>query len=156
MKTLAHGRSMLVAALCWLQGLLWLWPRVVEASTLASDVKGYDWMSLAYAGGLGLLGGGLALIVALATDRRVVLGVLGEGLRNAMVSPIAGAMAYVGLEAIVAWRWVDPLAPAVRFLGIVGSGWAAIPFIEWVRGLAQRFVGFVGDWLVARAGGQKP
>lgn len=149
---IAHRPTVTGLATAWCFAVLWLWPRAVRAGTLSSDMKAYDWASLGYACALGLLGGVLALIVALATDRRVVTQVLGEGVRNALVSPIAGAVAYLALEAVTALQWWQ--APTVaRFLLIVGAGWAGIAFFEWVRSLASRGAVRVGEWLVA---GGKP
>jgi hypothetical protein len=146
---IAHRPTVASLAVAWCCCVLWLWPRAVRAGTLSTEVKAYDWASLGYACALGLLGGVLALIVALATDRRVVLEVLTEGGRNAIVSPIAGGAAYLLLEALAGLDWLH--APTmVRFLVIVGSGWAGIAFFLWTREVAGKGATKFGEWLVAR------
>lgn len=151
MSRFAHGRTLTIAVLCWSACLLWLWPRAVLAGTLSQEVKGYDWTSLGYACALGALGGALALIVALATDSRVVTAVLKESLRNALVSPIAGAVVYVGQEAAISSHWLEGLSPIVRFLAIVGGGWAGIALLQWVRQLGGKLLELAADWIVAKA-----
>lgn len=138
-----------VLSVCWVWTALWLWPLAVSAGTLSADVNVYDWTSLGYAGALGLLGGVLALIVALATDRRVVREVLGEGVRNAIVSPIAGGVAYLLLESAAAAGWYT--APAmVRFACLVGAGWAGSAFFVWLRAGVARLAAALADRLVAK------
>lgn len=150
---IAHARALLFAFPTWCIALLWLWPRAVQAEALAKEVRGYDWPSLGYAAALGLLGGCLALIYALATDRRVVVEVLKEAGRNALVSPLAGLVAYMLLKALAALDWLT-LSTEPRFVVIVGAGWAAIAFIEWVRAMAAKGATNVGGWLLTR--GEKP
>jgi len=144
-----HSASVSVLSSAWAVVALWLWPRAVQAGPLSGDFGVYDWTSLAYAALLGLMGGALALIVALATDRRVVLQVLGEGLRNALVSPIAGMAAYLMADAVSGMGWVT-LPSGGRFLVIVGSGWAGIAFFAWARETAGKAASALGDWLVKR------
>jgi len=144
-----HSTSVSMLSSAWAVAALWLWPRAVAAQTLSQDFGHYDWVSLAYAAALGLMGGMLALIVALATDRRVVLQVLGEGLRNALVSPIAGMAAYLMVDAVVSAGWATVPAGG-RFLAIVGSGWAGIAFFAWARETAGKAATALGDWLVKK------
>ena len=146
---LYHAPALAVALPTWLLALLWLWPRAVMAESLSAEFKGYDWTSVLYASALGLLGGALALIVALATDRRVVHEVLVESGRNAMVSPIAGAAAYLGLKAAAAMGWFT-ISTEPRFLVIVASGFAGIAFFQWVRGLGIDGAASFRAWIVER------
>lgn len=146
---IAHARAVSIAFTIWMVCLLWLWPRAVRASTLSSEFKLYDWESLGYAAALGSLGGFLALIYALATDRRVVVTVLGESLRNGIVSPIAGATAFLGIRAAAAMGWFE-LSTEPRFLVIVGAGFAGIAFIQWARDLAGKGAAALGSWLVRK------
>lgn len=149
MNFFAHARAVLVALPLWAFAFLWLWPRAVRAESLSAEFRLYDWTSLLYAGALGLLGGCLALIVALATDRRVVLQVLAEGARNAMVSPIAGAAAYLLLKAAAA-QGLFSVSTEPRFLLIVGSGWAGIAFFAWLREMAGRGATGLAEWVIHR------
>lgn len=146
---LAHARALVIAVPSWCYAVLWLWPRAAQADALATEFWQYDWLSLVYAAGMGLLGGFLALIYALATDRRVVLEVLKEGGRNALVSPIAGAGAYLFLKACAALGWFTvPTDP--KFFCIVTAGWAGTAAIEWAGVTLKKAMGELGDWLVAR------
>lgn len=148
--TIAHRPTVTALTGAWAVVALWLWPRAVRAGTLAGEVKAFDWPSLGYACALGLLGGVLALIVALATDGRVVKEVLGESLRNAMVSPIGGALAYLMLESLASMSERYHFSTVTRFLVIVGAGYAGIAFFTWVRGVAARGAAGFGEWLVVR------
>lgn len=147
MLKVAHARAVGVALFSWWIGFLWLWPRAVRAESLEREARLYDWTSLGYAAGLGLLGGFLAIIYALASDRRVVLTVLADAGRNALVSPIAGMAAYLTLKAAVSFGWMH-LTTEPRFLIIVGSGWAGIACFQWVRGFGAAAAPKVRDGLV--------
>jgi hypothetical protein len=149
MKHIEHAKAVVWLFATWCISLAWLWPHAVQAGTLSADLRVYDWHSLGYAAALGLLGGLLALIVALATDHRVLMEVLTESLRNALVSPIAGAAAYLLLESMNGMGWI--MLPSVgRFLVIMGSGWAGIAFFVWARGAVSIGAVEVGKWLVSR------
>jgi hypothetical protein len=149
MKKIEHAKAVVWLFSTWCIAVAWLWPHAVRAGTLSADLRVYDWSSLGYAAALGLLGGLLALIVALATDHRVLMEVLKESLRNALVSPIAGTAAYLLLEAMGSLGWL--MLPAVgRFLVIMGSGWAGIAFFIWARDVASKGATAFGQWLVAR------
>lgn len=148
---LAHARETAAAVLTWCAALMWLWPRAALAdAALSAEFRLYDWWSLLYAACLGLLGGSLALIVALATDRRVVFEVFKESGRNAVVSPIAGAAAYLGLKALAAFGWLPVLSTEPRFLVIVGCGWAGIAFFGWVRAAAGQGAATLAAWLARK------
>lgn len=151
MKPLAHERAVLIAAPLWSICLLWLWPRAARAEALSAEIWRYDWASMGYACLLGLMGGALSLIVALATDRRVVVEVLREGTRNAIVSPIAGAGAYAGLKTLAALGWFTA-STEPRFLVIVAAGYAGIASIEWARAVGGKLAAAAGEWLVNRGG----
>lgn len=132
----AHSIVTTIAVPVWCWAFLWLWPQAVRAdAALGAEVLAYDWKSMLYAAGLGLLGGALALIVALATDKRVVLDVLADALRNMLVSPIAGCIAFMALKAAAAVGWLN-ITTEPRFLVIIASGWAGIAFIAWARDTA--------------------
>lgn len=148
--TIAHRPTVTALSAAWAITVLWLWPRAVRAGTLAGEVKAFDWSSLGYACALGLLGGFLALIVALASDTRVVKEILEEGLRNALVSPIGGAIAYLLLEGLASLSERYHFSTVVRFLVIVGAGYAGIAFFTWVRGVTAQGAVSVGEWLVNR------
>jgi hypothetical protein len=149
MKHIAHFRTVSALSFAWTFALFWVFPRAVQAGTLSSDITVYDWISLAYACALGLLGGCLSLIVALASDRRVVGEVLLEGGRNALVSPIAGAAAYLMVDAAASMGWVG-LSPVTRFLVIVGAGWAGVAFFVWARDLAGKAATTFAEWVINR------
>jgi hypothetical protein len=146
---IAHAWAVSILSSAWFMAALWLWPHAAQAGTLSSDFGLYDWVSLGYAALLGLMGGMLALIVALASDRRVVMQVLKEGLRNALVSPIAGMAAYLLVDALNGIGWVT-LPSGGRFLVIVGGGWAGIAFFVWARETAGKASVVLGDWLVRK------
>lgn len=150
MKCLAHARAVLVTTLAGATYTAWLWPRAVRAETLETELHRYDWTSLGYAAGLGLLGGCLALIVALATDKRVVTQVLVESGRNALVSPIAGMAAYLLMKAAAAQGLLH-LGTEPRFLVIVGCGWGGIAFFVWLRTLAGKLAVNLASHIVNRS-----
>jgi hypothetical protein len=149
MKNIAHARIVSASMFAWSVTLLWIFPRAVLAGTLSSDISVYDWVSLSYACGLGLLGGCLSLIVALASDRRVVGEVLLEGARNALVSPIAGAAAYLMVDSVTSMGWIG-LSPVARFLVIVGAGWAGVAFFVWARDTAAKAATALAEWVINR------
>lgn len=140
-------RPMPIAVLLpgWLACASWLWPLAAHAATLGDELRVYDWPSLGYAGALGLLGGTLALIVALATERRVVLEIVLEGVRNAIVSPIAGAGCYALVKSAAALGWFT-LSTEPRFLLIVAAGYAGIAAIDWARGFTRRGADAFEGW----------
>jgi hypothetical protein len=143
----AHTRALALALPAWTFAVAWVWPRAARAEALSSEVHTYDWTSVAYAGGLGLLGGGLALMVALATDKRVVTEVFRESARNAFVSPLGGILAFPCLKAGTALDLFS-LTTEPRFLVIVASGYAGIALIEWVRSLFTAGAPRVRDGLI--------
>ena len=149
--TFAHARLLLVAIPAWCWALLWLVPRAAQADALSAEFRAYDWTSLLYAGALGLLGGALALIVALASDRRVVREVWGESWRNTLVSPIGGVAMYLVLKGLVGLGWVV-LSTEPRFALIVGAGWAGIELFVWGRGVAGRAAAAFAEWAINRGG----
>lgn len=163
MKYLAHARALLVALPLWVFLVAWLWPRAARAEALAAEFWLFDWKSLGYAAMLGLAGGFLNLIYALATDRRVVTQILLESGRNGMVSPIAGAGAYLGLK-LATWAGGVHLPTEPRFLVIIAAGYAGIAVIEWTKGLARAgaprmrdgLIDFAVGWLQRRRGGTPP
>ena len=144
---IAHARLVFWLLLLWAGAVLALWPLAVRAGTLSDDAKLYDWLSLSFAGGFGILGGVLALIVALATDDRVVSHILREGLRNIIVSPIGGAVAYLLIEWSTSLAGFN-LSPVGRFVVIGGSGWAGVAFFVWVRDGAKRMAVSFANWVI--------
>lgn len=150
---IAHARLVFWLALMWVGIVAALWPAAVRAGTLSADIKLYDWLSLTYAGAFGILGGVLALIVALATDSRVVPDVLREGLRNIIVSPIGGAAAFLIIESATSMTGFN-LSPVGRFIVIGGSGWAGVAFFVWARDTATRIAFSFANWVVKQ--GPKP
>jgi hypothetical protein len=147
---LAHARAVAVLSLAWVGAALWLVPLAAQAQALSDEVAGYDWTSLGWGAVLGLLGGLLQLIVALASDRRILLQVLLEAGRNTLVSPIAGAAMYLGIKTLTAMHWLAVDTEA-RFLLIVAAGWAGVEFFRWAKGLAKKVAGEIGAWLVSRS-----
>jgi hypothetical protein len=138
-----HSKSVISLSISWVWAVVWMWPYAVSAGTLTGDLRAYDYTSLGWGAALGLLGGLLALIVALATDRRVVSQVLTESLRNALVSPIAGAAAFLALEGMVGMGWFFP-PPVGRFLILIASGWAGTAFFVAIQGfVAVNFKAFL-------------
>lgn len=146
---IAHAKWVCGLTLMWFGLVLALWPAAVKAGTLSADIKLYDWLSLSYAAAFGVLGGVLALIVALATDTRVVTHVLLEGVRNIIVSPIGGAAAYLLIQAAVDMTGLD-LSPVGRFIVIGGSGWAGVAFFGWARDVAGKGATALAQWIISR------
>lgn len=151
MRLIEHARAVASLFCAWLLSVVWLWPHAVRAGTLSADLKVYDWTSLGYAAVLGFLGGVLALIVALASDHRAVTEVLKEGIRNAIVSPIAGAAMFLAVESMTSASWFL-LPPVGRFLLIGGSGWAGIAFFIWMRGLVGKFAVWAAEQVLTKLG----
>lgn len=121
-----------------------------SAIPLHNEILSYDWISLGDAAGLGLVGGAVALVVALATDKRVVGEVVREGIRNVIVAPLAGVGAYLLIESAVSLDWVSDLPPVTRFVIIAAAGWAGIGFFVWLRGLAAQAAVAVAEWSIGK------
>lgn len=145
----AHAPLLSALVPAWVSALLWVVPHAAKADTLSVEFHRYDWLSLLYAGALGLLGGGLALIVALASDKRVVREVWSESWRNALVSPIAGAAMFLCLKALAGLGWLS-LTVEPRFALIVGAGWAGIAFFAWGREFAGKAAAAFSEWAINR------
>lgn len=106
--------------LCY-AGLSW------AASSFAQDVRGYDWESLLWSGAAGLLGGAFRTILTLAGDGRVVLDILKESWKDAIVALIAGLAAYVVIQGVNSTHYFD-IPRDLRMLIIVGAGWTRMGF----------------------------
>ena len=107
-------------------GLLWLWcfaGLTWAANTFAQDVRGYDWESLLWGAAAGLLGGALRTILTLATDSRVVLDILRESWKDAIVALIGGGVAYALVQAAASLHLFE-VSRDLRMLIIVGFGWS--------------------------------
>jgi hypothetical protein len=86
---------------------------------------------------MSLMGGALRTIFTLATDATVVLSFGREMLKDGVVAMIAGALAYIVLEAARAFHLM-PLASEVRFAVIVFAGWSRLSFFGWLNQLGTR------------------
>lgn len=144
-----HGPLLAALIPAWVAALLALHSQAVRADPLSTEFRAYDWWSLMYAAALGLLGGALAMIVALASDRRAVREVWAESWRNALVSPIGGLAMYLGLRGLAGAGWLT-LTVEPRFALIVGAGWAGIAFFAWGRDTAGKGAAALAGWLVNR------
>jgi hypothetical protein len=137
----------------WCCAFAALWPRAVaaqelltaatSAASLAHDIHTFDLESLAWAVVMSLMGGGLRTIFTLATDATVVVSFGREMLKDAVVAMIAGALAYIVVEAFGAFK-VMPVAPEVRFAIIVFAGWSRLSFFGWLNRLGTQVTESVG------------
>lgn len=143
---IAHTSLVSILSIVWLVMAAILWPLSAYAASLSADVKVYDWLSLLAACGIGMLGGLGALIVALASDEKVVLHVTRDSLRNMIVSPIAGAAVYLLIEAMEDLN----LTPGKRFFAIGFAGWAGIEFFVRGRKVALEWLDSVAKWIINR------
>lgn len=119
------------------------------ARTLREDLLQYDWISLGDAAGIGVAGGVMALVVSLATDKRIVKDILLESVRNLVVSPIGGAGAYLAMDAMSTSGWVD-FPTVLRFLIIAIAGWAGVALFVWAKSLVTSLSVVVAEWIIKR------
>jgi hypothetical protein len=139
-----------MAIACWTCALLLAFPMAVHASsTFASDVRGYDVGSLGWAVAMALFGGALRTIFTLASDSKLVQSAFRESWKDAIVAMIAGALAYIALEALRAANYF-PVASEVRFAAVVFAGWSRLAFFGWINAFGVRVTDAVNE-RVARA-----
>ncbi len=101
-------------------------------TTLAQDVRAYDWESLAWAGAAGLLGGVGRFILSLASDRDVVLRIPPGWWRGVLASVLAGLAGYVvvqgGSAFVQTYLGMQGVPRDVRTMILVVAGWMGLRF----------------------------
>lgn len=124
---------------CWTLTLVCVLPFALAQAqdSFAKDVRGYDVESLGWAVVMSLLGGALRTIFTLATDDHIVSSFGRETVKDGVVAMIAGALAYIVLEAFSSAK-VLPVASEIRFAVIVFAGWSRMSFFGWLNKLGTR------------------
>lgn len=107
----------------------------VKAATLAEFMGGYDWQSLKWAAGLAVLGGVLRTIASLQSEDRVVAIWAKEAAWDAFYALIAGAFAFIVLEALRSLSWAIP--SEVRFTALVVAGIGRKDTVKWLLDAAK-------------------
>lgn len=128
----------LVTSLCfvWVALATYSLPLAAHAASLTDDVASFDLRAAGWAAVIGAMGGFAALIVALGSDKRHLTEIVPEALRNLMVSPVAGFVAYLVLEAAI--PGVPVLNKIQRFLALGFAGWAGVAFFIWGTAIVQK------------------
>lgn len=137
MLKLAHARAIGFFMPAWLFMVVWLVPRAAEAATLVDydqGIRALNWGSIGLAALTGFAGGFGMLVLALATDTRVVREVLKEGLLNALASPIMGLLMYATLQAVRSFGWSVPFE--LSFISVLAAGMAAVPLWRFLQSTA--------------------
>lgn len=102
------------------------------STSLAQDVRAYDWESLALAGAAGLLGCAFRTLLTMAMLRSAVFRLPPEAWSDAVIAIIAGLAAYVvvqGASATIQAYWSAAGVPsALRLLIVVMAGWMGARF----------------------------
>lgn len=137
MLKFAHGRVLSILTPLWLLWVVWLFPRLSYAGSLDYDqgIRDLNWSAIGLAALTGFAGGFGMLILALATDKRVVRAVMREGLRNALASPIMGLLAYGVLQAVSSFGWRIPFE--VSFVAVLVAGMAAVSLWAFITSTAS-------------------
>lgn len=89
--------------------------------SLSTELTGYDWSSILFAGGFGLMGGIGATIVRLMSTKVFVLYPWRQLLRDLVVAMIGGAVVYV------IFLWLQTVSPSIfnkelRMIAIIIAG----------------------------------
>ena len=122
----------------WCLVLVLLWPRAVQAQeSLASDVRSYDLESRLWAVIIALMGGALGTHFTLATDATLIVSYTREILKDAVVAMIAGALAYIALQALNSFTFIH-IPSEARFAVIVFAGWSRLAFFGWLNKFGTR------------------
>ena len=93
------------------------------ANTFAQDALSYDWASLMFAAFAGLLGGFLRTILTLAGEKRVVLDILRESWKDALVALVGGGLVYLAIQGVASMGWIN-VPRDMRILLVVGAGFS--------------------------------
>jgi len=152
MLKIAHARAVALFATVWLWLLAWLAPRFAMAAALVpydAGIRALNWPAIGLAALTGFAGGVAMLVLALATDQRVVREILAEGVRNAIASPITGLMAYGVLQAAAALGWRAPFE--VSFVVLLLAGMGAVPLVGFFQGTASAGAPRVREGLIELA-----
>jgi hypothetical protein len=141
--------------LCWVMAFAITLPRAVMAATFSDDMRAYDIQSLGWAAIMSLFGGALRTIFTLTADARVVQSALRELWKDVLVAMIAGAVAYIALEAVKAAHLM-PVPSEVRFAVIVFAGWSRLSFFGWLNTLGTRVADAITDKLTGAIASSPP
>lgn len=108
--------------------LLWLWSfsKLLYAATVplgpfSADVAGFDFESVMYAAGAGLLGGAGRTIYSLASDKVLVGSLWREGIKDGVIAIMGGIVAFV-LVTYLANFWPTIFTREARMILIVCAG----------------------------------
>lgn len=121
-------------------GFTWalLWTAVVLAAptTLAQDMRSYDWESLGWAAGASLAGGLARTIISLASDKVAVIFVWRQLWRDAVIALVAGGLCYVAILAAQSY-WPAVFTREIRMLLLVATGYSRMKWQEFAFDLAR-------------------
>lgn len=113
----------------------------IVLAPLSQDVKGFDFESMLTAMGAGLLGGAGRTIYSLASERIVVGSLWREGIKDATLALMGGAVAWFVVTYLSNF-FPTILTREFRMLAIVAAGASRGKWADWVGG-------FVSDGLAA-------
>jgi len=117
MKSTKITNYLLFAWLCCYTGLSY------AAGSFYDDARGYDWSSLGVAACAGMLGGFLQTILTLSSDKRIVLDILRDALKDLVVALVGGIIVFIVVQAVASMNWIT-IPRDVRILLIVGAGFS--------------------------------
>lgn len=133
MKT--HPKLVSVLTLVWLI----VFTKLVYAASglppFSQDFLGFDFESMLYAAGAGLLGGAGRTIYSLASEKVLVGSLWREGTKDAILSLLCG---------VVAWAIVTT---AANFWPGLFTSWVRMLIIVWAGTLRGRLFNLLGDWI---------
>jgi hypothetical protein len=140
-----HEKTVVVLLTIW----AFTFTNIVRAATLSEFMGAYDWPSLFWAAKLGIMGGVLRTICTLAGDGRVVWLVLLEGLRDAIVSLIAGMAMFAAIEVVRSSGLA--VSDAQRFGAILVAGVMRKSTFTWMGSIGTEVLSGVRGRLLPRA-----
>lgn len=111
-----HQRLVSYLAFAWLV----CYHKLIYAAPFSADVRSYDYESLLWAMAASLLGGAARTILTLASDKVVVLNLLKESRKDAVVALVGGAVVYVILQWLM--TYVTFVNSEFRMLALLATG----------------------------------
>lgn len=121
--------------------LLALWAltvsQIARASTLGESMAQFDWASVGWAALIGVTGGALRTIVALAS-MDIVPNVWRRALLDAVISVVAGVAAYWVVEMLRSFNL--PITPEARFAAVMVAGVVRTRTFTWMDEASRRWL----------------
>lgn len=110
MKLSARVQTLFAIWLATYSGLLW------AANSLKDDLKDFDYLSLVLAACAGLAAGALRTLISLMQERRALLDIRYEAVKDIVVAFAGGLIAYIiiqGYNSFVVGKWFGLALPAI-------------------------------------------